>query len=87
MIPQYELKAEDVHHYTIEKMKEYIPIEAHGYCCTSEMIFDVLFKASAESSSSMRPWVVVFHRQCHELELRLRSILMMNHSMLEFRDG
>lgn len=51
MIPQYELKAEDVHHYTIEKMKEFIPIEVHGYCCTSEMIFDVLFKASAESSS------------------------------------
>lgn len=51
MIPQYELKAEDVHHYTIEKMKEYIPIEAQGYCCSSEMIFDVLFKASAESSS------------------------------------
>lgn len=51
MIPQYELKAEDVHHYTIEKMKEYIPIKVDGYCCTSEMIFDVLFKASAESSS------------------------------------
>jgi hypothetical protein len=51
MIPRYELKAEDVHHYTIDKMKEYIPIVADGYCCTSEMIFDVLFKASAESSS------------------------------------
>jgi len=51
MIPQYELKAEDVRRYTIEKMKEYIPVEAHGYCCTTDMIFDVLFKASAESSS------------------------------------
>jgi len=51
MIPQYELKAEDVHHYAIEKLKEYIPVEAHGYCCTTDMIFDVLFKASAECSS------------------------------------
>jgi putative transposase len=51
MIPQYELKAEDVRHYAIEKIKEYIPVEAHGYCCTTEMIFDVLLKASAECSS------------------------------------
>lgn len=51
MIPQYELKAEDIRQYTLEKMKEHIPMEAHGYCCTNEMIFDVLFKASAESSS------------------------------------
>ena len=51
MIPQYELKAEDVRQYAIEKMKEYIPVEAHGYCCTTEMILDVLLKASAECSS------------------------------------
>lgn len=51
MIPQYELKAEDVRHCAIEKLKEYISVEAHGYCCTSEMIFDVLLKASAECSS------------------------------------
>src|SRR5512147_1066858 len=51
MIPQYELKAEDVRQYAIEKMKEYIPVEANGYCCTTEMILDVLLKASAECSS------------------------------------
>jgi hypothetical protein len=51
MIPQYELKAEDVRHYMIEKMKEYLPVEAHGYCCSTEMILDVLIKASAECSS------------------------------------
>lgn len=51
MIPQYELKAEDVRQYAIEKLKEYIAVEAHGYCCTTDMIFDVLFKASAECSS------------------------------------
>jgi hypothetical protein len=51
MIPHYELKAEDVRQYALEKMKEYIAVEAHGYCCTTDMIFDVLFKASAEGSS------------------------------------
>ena len=51
MIPQYELRAEDIRRYTIEKMKEYFAVEAHGYCCTTEMIFDVLVKASAECSS------------------------------------
>jgi len=51
MIPQYELKAEDIRHYTIETMKEHIQMEAHGYSCTTDMIFDVLFKASAECSS------------------------------------
>jgi putative transposase len=35
----------------IEKLKEYLPVEAHGYYCSTEMIFDVLLKASAECSS------------------------------------
>jgi hypothetical protein len=26
-------------------------VEVHGYCCSTEMIFDVLLKASAECSS------------------------------------
>jgi hypothetical protein len=30
MIPQYELKAEEARHCAIEKLKEYIPVEAHG---------------------------------------------------------
>jgi hypothetical protein len=51
MIPQYELKAEDIRQYTMETMKEHIQMEAHGYCCTREMIFDVMVKASAENSS------------------------------------
>jgi putative transposase len=51
MIPQYGLRAEDIRRYTIEKMKEHFSVEAHGYCCTTEMIFDVLVKASAERSS------------------------------------
>src|SRR5512140_1549632 len=51
MITQYELEAGDVRQYAIEKLQEYISVEAHGYCCTTEMIFDVLLKASAECSS------------------------------------
>lgn len=32
-------------------MKKHFQIEAHGYCCTTDMIYDILMKASAECSS------------------------------------
>ena len=51
MIHQYELKAEDVHAYTLKTLKEYLPIEANGYLCKTDMLYDVLLKASAECSS------------------------------------
>jgi hypothetical protein len=51
MIHQYELKAEDVRAYTLQTMKEHFAIQAEGYCCTTDMILDVLIKASAECSS------------------------------------
>ena len=51
MIHQYELKAEDIRTYTLQTMKEHIEIPAAGYSCTTDMIFDVLMKASAECSS------------------------------------
>lgn len=51
MIPEYELKANDVHAYTLETLKEHLPIKADGYICHTEMILNVLIKASAESSS------------------------------------
>ncbi len=51
MIHQYELKAEDVRAYTSQTLKTHFEIEAHGYCCTTDMIYDVLLKASAECSS------------------------------------
>jgi hypothetical protein len=51
MIDQHELKAEDVRAYTIRTLKKHFRIEAHGYCCTTDMIYDVLMKASAECSS------------------------------------
>ncbi|HEU0296648.1 MAG TPA: hypothetical protein VFR47_28185 [Anaerolineales bacterium] len=51
MIHPYELKAEDVHAYTRQTMKKHFAIQAEGYCCTTDMILDVLIKASAEGSS------------------------------------
>ena len=51
MIHQHELRAEDVHAYTLQTMRTHFAIKAEGYCCTTDMIFDVLIKASAECSS------------------------------------
>ena len=51
MIHPYELKAKDVHAYTASVLKEYLPIEANGYSCHTDMIIDILIKASAEGSS------------------------------------
>src|SRR5678815_819288 len=51
MIHQHELKAEDIRAYTLQVLKEHVRIEANGYCCKTEMIFDILIKASAECSS------------------------------------
>ena len=51
MIHQHELKANDVHAYTLETLKEHLKIKADGYICNTEMILNVLIKASSESSS------------------------------------
>jgi hypothetical protein len=46
MIHQHELKANDVHAYTLEIPKEHLSIKADGYICNTEMILNVLIKAS-----------------------------------------
>ena len=51
MIHQHELKAEDVRAYALKILKKHLRIEANGYCCKTDMIYDVLMKASAECSS------------------------------------
>src|SRR5512134_2879595 len=51
MIPQYELKAEDIRAYTLDILKDHLQLEVAGYRCTTEVILDVVLKASAESSS------------------------------------
>jgi hypothetical protein len=51
MIHQHELKAKDVHAYTAQLLKEHLNIEANGYRCNTDMVMDILIKASAECSS------------------------------------
>jgi hypothetical protein len=45
------LKAEDIRHFTQHVLQAHVPWNVHGYRCQTEMILDVLLKASAESSS------------------------------------
>ena len=51
MILKHRLKAEDVRHQMMKTLTKHIPLQVAGYKCTTEMIFDILLKASAESSS------------------------------------
>ena len=51
MIPEYKLKAKDVRHKMLETMSHHISLEATGYQCTTEMVMDIVMKASAEQSS------------------------------------
>jgi hypothetical protein len=51
MIHAHELKAEDVHAFAVDIMKKNFQIEANGYICKTDMLYDVLLKASAECSS------------------------------------
>lgn len=51
MIHQHELEAKDVHAYTLDRLKEHLKIKVDGYICKTDMIFNVLIKASAENSS------------------------------------
>jgi len=51
MIHPYELKAEDIRAYTMKLLSDHIELKVEGYICTTEMILDVLLKASAENSS------------------------------------
>lgn len=51
MIHPYELKAKDVHADTVRVLKEHLPIEVNGYGGHTDMILDILIKASAECSS------------------------------------
>jgi len=51
MIPQQELTAQDIRDLTQTVCQEYLPLEAKGYICTSEMLYDVLMKAASEGIS------------------------------------
>ena len=51
MIPEYELKAEDVHQVVLQTAKKHIFPKSNGYQCDTEMLFNILFKAATESVS------------------------------------
>lgn len=51
MIPQNELKAEEIRSYTQQVIQKHVPLKVQGYVCDTEMIVDVILKASAENSS------------------------------------
>jgi hypothetical protein len=51
MIPDYELSAQDVHHVALQTAQEYLSVGADGYCCNTEMLLDVLFRAATENAS------------------------------------
>lgn len=51
MIHPSELKAKDVHTYAASVLKANLKIKADGYRCHTDMIIDILLKASAECSS------------------------------------
>jgi hypothetical protein len=51
MILQDELKAKDIRHQMMKTLQSHLSIEANGYLCQTEMVLDVVLKASAEGSS------------------------------------
>jgi hypothetical protein len=51
MIPQNELKAEDIRAYSMNLLKGHTQLDVSGYICTTDLILDVILKASAEGSS------------------------------------
>ena len=51
MILQEKLTAKDVHYQTMNTLQKHLKIQAEGYRCHTEMMFDVLLKASVENSS------------------------------------
>lgn len=51
MIHQNELKAEEIRTYTQQVIKRHLPLQVQGYRCDTDMIINVILKASAENSS------------------------------------
>ncbi len=51
MIPTNELCAEDVRGYAVKQLMSHIHLEAEGYQCNTEMMWNVLVKAAVERTS------------------------------------
>lgn len=51
MIQQRELAAQDIRETMQSIGQQHLPLEANGYLCTGEMLYDVLMKAASENIS------------------------------------
>jgi len=51
MLQQRELTAQDIRETMQSVGQQHLPLEANGYICTSEMLYDVLMKAASENIS------------------------------------
>lgn len=51
MIPEHELKAEDVHQMMFQTLQTHLPLKTEGWRCTTEQTLNSLIKAVAEGSS------------------------------------
>lgn len=51
MIHQTELTAQDIRETMQTVSQEHLPLQANGYRCTSEMLYDILMKAASENIS------------------------------------
>ena len=51
MILEHELTAEDVRQAVLKTLSEHLSLKTEGYCCTTEMMLNVLLKAAVDNSS------------------------------------
>jgi putative transposase len=51
IIPENQLKAEEVHRMLLETLQTHLSLRMEGYRCTTEQVLNVLLKAAAEGSS------------------------------------
>jgi hypothetical protein len=51
MIPEYQLKAKDVHQAAMQNVTRNLSLTSDGYQCDTEMLFNVLFKAATDGVS------------------------------------
>lgn len=51
MIPEHELKAEDVHRMMLKTVQSHVSLRTEGWRCTTEQTLNILIKAVADGSS------------------------------------
>jgi hypothetical protein len=51
MIHNHRLKAEDIRFQTVKTLSKHLSLKVEGYKCDTEMVWDIVLKASAEQAS------------------------------------